>query len=614
MQFKIIKSYSSDKDHLPGIWRDRGARFFVYVLLFAALYFISMVRVKLLHSSTATAEGTLIPAGVLNYADLGSIHLYLPILLIAIFIVISFVSLKKQLSRKNSDLKLSEEKFRLIFEHSPLGIIHFDEEGVITACNSSFEKILGMSKEQILGIDLKTLSDVRITQTIKSVLNGCTGFFQDIYHSDITEKSAPIRAYFAPFKKRNGSINGGIGIIEDITLWKLNEEKLVQAREDAEKANRTKSIFLANMSHEVRTPLNGILGLLQVLNNTMTDPVQREYVNMAISSGKRLTRLLSDILDLAKIESEQFNLIKEEIKVKEILDSVKGALKADCARKKVTISCSVSDNVPDVVTGDELRIRQVIQNLAENSLKFTSEGSITIKADFTNPDLTSGTLSLKVTDTGIGIEKDKLAEIMEPFRQVENTYTRKFQGAGLGLAIVKRLLSLMDGEINIESTPGRGTEVSCTMKVELCEDNRERGAEQTVKEEPSIQPLKILLVEDDRINSLMVRRLLEKMSHTVTDAANGIEALQCFAEADFDLVLMDIQMPEMNGVEAIREIRKTERFGSKSGVCAIALTAYAMAGDREKFLEEGFDEYLPKPVDMEELNSAVIRLNPLNRL
>jgi two-component system sensor histidine kinase EvgS len=532
-------------------------------------------------------------------------------ILIIMFVVISFVSLHRQLLRKKSDLKLSEEKFRLIFEHSPLGIIHFDEEGFITACNPSFEKIMGISKDKILGIGLKTLSDARITETIKSVLTGSAGFFEDTYRSDFTEKSAPIRAYFAPLQKKNGCITGGIGIIEDITDWRLNEEKLVQARESAEKANRTKSIFLANMSHEVRTPLNGILGLLQVLNNTMTDPGHREYVNMAISSGKRLTRLLSDILDLAKIESEQFNLIKEEINVREMLDSVKEALKDDCARKTITLSYSVSDNVPDFVQGDELRIRQIIQNLAENSVKFTSEGSITIEADFIVSGKDKGILTLKVKDTGIGIDKDKLTEIMEPFRQVENTYTRKFQGAGLGLAIVKRLLGLMDGDINIESTTGRGTEVKCTMKVELCEESLEKETEEKLHEESAVQPLKILLVEDDRINSLMVRRLLEKMSHTVTDAANGIEALQCFAEADFDLVLMDIQMPEMNFIEAISEIRKTERFGSKSGVCAIALTAYAMAGDREKFLAEGFDEYLPKPVDMQELNYAVLRLNPL---
>ena len=613
MQFKIMKSYSKNKGLLSGSGRRRGAGYSVYVVLFSVLFFISMAKGELLHSSTGNYGGTLIPAGVLNYADLSGIHFYIPALLIAIFIIISFVSLKKQLSRKNSDLKLSEEKFRLIFEHSPLGILHFDEDGVITECNPSFEKILGTSKDSILGIDLKTLPDVRITATIKNVLNGNTGFYEDIYHSEITEKSAPIRAYFAPLKKINGCTTGGIGIVEDITRWKLNEEKLVQSRESAEKANRTKSIFLANMSHEVRTPLNGILGLLQVLNSTMTDPGQREYVDMAISSGKRLTRLLSDILDLAKIESEQFNLIKEEINVREILDSVKGALKSDCAKKNIGLSYSVSDNVPGIIVGDKLRIRQVIQNLAENSLKFTSEGSITIEADFINPGPKNGTLILKVRDTGIGIEKNKLAEILEPFRQVENTYTRKFQGAGLGLAIVKRLLALMDGDISIESTPGMGTEVRCTMKVELCEESRDSGTVESFNEESAVQPLKILLVEDDRINSLMVRRLLEKMKHTVTDAANGIEALHCFAEGEFDLVLMDIQMPEMNGIEAIREIRKTERFGSKSSVCAIALTAYAMAGDREKFLSEGFDEYLPKPVDMEELNSAVLRLNPLKK-
>lgn len=591
---------------------ERGA-LLLSIPLFTLFIVISLLRAEVVHSSTGIPSESQASAGFLNHASGGSIHFFLPMFLIILFITISFYSLKKQLSRKNSALKLSEEKFRLIFEHSPLGIIHFDNEGVITECNSSFEKIVGTSREKFLGTDLTTLPDIRMVQTVKSVLKGNNGYYEDFYDAVTSDRSAPIRAIMAPLTTPGGKITGGIGIIEDITLWKMSEEKLVQAREAAEKANYTKSIFLANMSHEVRTPLNGILGLLQILSSSLTDHRQHEYVDMAISSGKRLTRLLSDILDLTKIESEQFSLIKEEVRIRDILDCIWDSLSTDCGRKNIRLSSVVSESVPEIILGDELRIRQVVQNLAENSLKFTSEGSITIEADFICSDNDKGKLVLKVKDTGIGIDSDKLADITEPFRQVENTYTRKFQGAGLGLAIVKRLVGLMDGEINIESSPGKGTEVKCTMNVELCEDNRNKGTEEPVDDGAEVQPLRILLVEDDRINSLMIRRLLEKKSHIVTDAANGLEALQCLTEDDFDLVLMDIQMPEMNGIEAVKEIRKTERFGSRSGVCTIALTAYAMAGDREKFLSEGFDEYLPKPVDMEELNSIILRLNPLKK-
>jgi two-component system sensor histidine kinase EvgS len=609
-----MKPYSHNEHPLPGSGRKKRAGYSVYAFLFVIFFIISLVRAKIVHSSTEADAGTKIPSRILNYGDFSSFHFYLPMLLIIIFIVISFISLKKQLSRKNTALKLSEEKFRLIFEHSPLGIIHFDNDGVITECNTSFEKIVGTPREKFLGTDLKTLPDLRMVQTVRSVLNGNNSYYEDFYNAVTSDRSAPIRAIMAPLTGPDGDIKGGLGIIEDITHLKLNEDTLVQAREAAEKANRAKSIFLANMSHEVRTPLNGILGLLQILERTLTGQKQREYVDMAISSGKRLTRLLSDILDLTKIESEQFSLIKEKVCIRELLDSISSTLSTDCERKNVRLSYNVSESVPEIIHGDELRIRQIIQNLTENSVKFTSEGSITIDAGFIFSGSKDGALVIKVKDTGIGIDSDKLAEIIEPFRQVENTYTRKFQGAGLGLAIVKRLVALMNGAINIESTPERGTEVKCTMKVELCEEIQSDVSEQPLNGEAAIQSLRILLVEDDRINSLMVRRLLEKMTHTVTEAANGIEALLCLDKGDFDLVLMDIQMPEMNGIEAIKEIRKTERFGSKSNICTIALTAFAMAGDREKFLSDGFDEYLPKPVDMEELNSAILRLSPLKNI
>lgn len=603
-----IKNYNIDDSSAT-----RKGILFTYLFLFVLLFIISLIRAKIVHSSTGTTPESHSCPGLIHCSELGSLHFYIPLVVISLFIIISFFSLHAQLYRKNNALRMSEEKFRLIFEHSPLGILHFDGEGVITACNPAFEKIVGTSREKILGIDLKTLPDIRISQTIKQVLSGNTGTFENEYSSVTSKKSGPIRALFAPLSRSNGIITGGIGIIEDITLLKLNEVKLVHAREEAEKANRIKSIFLANMSHEVRTPLNGILGLLQILRKTSSDPGQHEYIDMALRSGERLTRLLRDILDLTKIESEQFSLIKEQVNISDMLNSIREALYDECDRKQINISCTVSESVPEVITGDELRIRQVVQNLAENSVKFTSEGSISIEADFIFSGKTEGSLILKVRDTGIGIEADKLNEIIEPFRQVENTYTRKFQGAGLGLAIVKKLASLMDGDLKIESIPGSGTGARCTMKVEVFEDNQNRKSEQSADESAVIHSLKILLVEDDRINSLMVRRLLEKMSHVVTDAANGLDALQCIKENDFDLVLMDIQMPEMNGIEAIKEIRKTERFGQKSGVCAIALTAYAMAGDREKFISEGFDEYMPKPVDMEELNTVILRLNPLGK-
>ncbi len=536
-------------------------------------------------------------------------HAELAVLLITVIIAFTLISMKKQVSKKNRALKISNEKFRLIFEHSPIGIIHFDRNGIITECNTSFEQIVGSNRERLIGLDMKTIRDIRAAQAVRHVLSGNTGTYDDIYTSITSEKTTPVRAMLSPLLNESGYITGGIGVIEDVTVWKLYEDKLVNARESAERANRIKNIFLANMSHEVRTPLNGILGLLQVLQSSCSDAGQNDLISMAIKSGKRLTRLLSDILDLTKIESEQFNLIIEDVNIRDIITSIQKTLSEDYSGKKIDIITSVSESVPEFIRGDELRIRQILQNLAENSCKFTNEGTITISAGFEQTGVMEGMLKLNVTDTGIGIENDKLQDILEPFRQVENNYTRKFQGAGLGLAIVRKLVLLMDGNIEIQSSPGAGTGVECTMKVDICTVNQNKSSENFSDERVPVKSLRILLVEDDRINSLMIKRLLEKMNHTVSDASNGLEALEFLCKAEFDLVLMDIQMPEMNGMEAIKEIRKPERFGAKSGICTIALTAYAMAGDREKFIEAGFDEYLPKPVDTEELNSAILKLN-----
>ncbi|HOP62644.1 MAG TPA: ATP-binding protein [Spirochaetota bacterium] len=560
--------------------------------------------------TTDVHSSSIYKSPILPDFTMGSLlKIYVPLLLIIILIALVYLSLKKQILKKNSDLKINEERFRLIFENSPVGIIHFDKNGIITACNSSLEKIIGSEREKILGLNMTTLPSLKVSQTIKHVLSGNTSSLDGIYNSSTAEKATPVRAIFAPLTGADRKIKGGIGIIEDITLWKMYEERLRFEREEAERANRTKSIFLANMSHEVRTPLNGILGLLQILKSSSSDKDQSEMINMAMKSGERLTRLLSDILDLTKIETEHFSLFEERLNIREFLDSIYSSMSNECTAKGLSLTCSVSDTVPELLMGDELRLRQIIQNLLENSVKFTSRGSIKVKVDFLFLSESGGELIINVTDTGIGIEQDRLREILEPFRQVENTYTRRFQGAGLGLAIVKKLVKIMNGEVEIRSTPGEGTEVRCIMKLGFFKNENNISSEQPDDKSAETESFNILLVEDDRVNSLMIHRLLEKKNHIITDASNGFEAIEQLNRSDFDLILMDIQMPEMNGLDAIREIRKKERFGKKSDVKVIALTAYAMAGDREKFLEEGFNEYITKPVDIEKLNSAILRLN-----
>ena len=403
-----------------------------------------------------------------------------------------------------------------------------------------------------------------------------------------------------------------MGTVQDITDRKASEEKLIKAFQKAECAKTTKSEFLATMSHEVRTPLNGILGMLQILQKNSLDEGQKECVETAIHSGWRLTRLLSDILELSRIESDKMDLREEEFAIEQLTQSIQGAFKREAANKSLTVNYHLDPGLPNVAKGDEGRLRQILSNLVGNAIKFTEQGEVNVRAY--PGGVETGTsrfeLCFEISDTGIGIPKDKLELIYEPFTQVDGSYTRKFGGTGLGLSIVKRLVVLMDGELHVQSKVGVGT--TCHVRIPVNAVAGESG----VKAEPSaaiasharsesFRNLRILLAEDDLSCQLVVKRMLEKQGHAVTCVDTGRKAVDILEKGCFDLIFMDIQMPEMDGTEATREIRGNERF---KDMPIVAVTAHAMAGDRERFLEAGMNDYLPKPIEMEELQKVMARV------
>jgi len=397
-----------------------------------------------------------------------------------------------------------------------------------------------------------------------------------------------------------GNIKLECAMAEKDELLKLLEK----SREKAEQASRTKSEFLANMSHEVRTPLNGIVGMLQLLEMTSPTKEQSDYIRTAMQSANRLTRLISDILDISKIEAGKLQLVETEFDVAEIEESIRDMFTLEARKKGLQLRFSHDQNLPMKFVGDEARLRQILFNLVGNALKFTDAGDV--RVDISLLPVSRGSfhrLLLSVSDSGIGISDDSLRDIFEPFVQVEGSYTRRFQGVGLGLSIVRKLVLLLDGTIAIDSTEGEGTSVCISLPIKMGRVSYATNAPER-EAMASNAPRRILLAEDDAVSSIAGRRLLEKLGFVVIAAQNGQEVLQLLAKNDVDLILMDVQMPVMGGVDATKAIREGA-VPAKSDIPILAMTGYAMHGDKERFLATGMNDYISKPIDKATLLAVI---------
>ncbi len=404
------------------------------------------------------------------------------------------------------------------------------------------------------------------------------------------------------------------GYLLDITSQKALEAELLEAKERAEAANIAKGHFLANISHEIRTPLNGIIGFIQVLQKTELTIEQQEFLDLIYTSGKNLMKIVNDILDFSRMESGTLDLVGIDFNPRYLVDDIIKTFVSTEGHNKVELRSRINEQVPPLVNGDMIRLRQIFINLMQNALKFTEKGYVEITADIYSHNNEEIRILFAVKDTGSGIDKMKQRDIFEHFLQSDPAIIRKYGGTGLGLSIVKKLVELMGGFIWVESEQGKGSSFFFIVPLKVYAEKKqfiEHVPQASEYEKTPLPEMKILLVEDDPINQLVTKKQLERWKLSVQVAANGKEALNLVENENFDSILMDVQMAEMDGITATNLIRELEKDTGKH-TYIIAFTAAAMAGDRERFIAAGMDEYISKPIDIDQLYNILgqIKTNP----
>jgi len=504
-------------------------------------------------------------------------------------------------------IKLSENKIRVILDNSAIAITLTDEQERIVTWNPFTEHLLGFKKKDLYMKPASTLYPPKEWMKIRKENIRELGSKHHFETKCIKKDGSIIDVDLSIniLKDSDNRIIGSVGIIQDITEYKRVQRDLIHAKTAAEEANNAKSMFLANVSHEVRTPMNTIMGMVDLTLDTQLNDEQRDNLSTVKNAADNLLSLLNDILDLSRVESGKVVLEKIEINVGNIIKSVCKGLSVLAHNKNIGLKWDIDDNVPETVLGDPVRIRQILVNLINNAIKFTFKGDIIVGVKEKSRTKDISELLFCVSDEGVGIAKENQEQIFDVFTQADATTTRRFGGTGLGLTISKKFVEKMDGKIWVESEEFRGSTFYFTTKMKFVkkEDISPALKEKSIEAElrahlpkKELKQLSILLAEDNIINQKIAARLLEKRGWTVKSVVNGKQVLESLDAEYFDIILMDAQMPLMDGFEATNQIREKEK---KTGehIPIIALTARAMAEDRQKCLDVGMDGYVSKPID-----------------
>jgi PAS domain S-box-containing protein len=489
--------------------------------------------------------------------------------------------------------------------------------GEVTFWNRGSERLTGYSSAEAMGQPLRALhlsdkTDVEIAEILKRVHSGTATDFE-ARRRNKAGHTIDVAIRTQPLFDDGGQLSGEVTVMRDISATKRAEHELRRAKEAAEAANRAKSEFLANMSHEIRTPLNGLLGITDLVLDSELTGGQRADLELVSSCGRTLMAIINDILDFSKIEAGHLRIESVLFDPAACISDSLRVLRPRADAKGLALVCDSSE-LPSLLIGDPGRIRQIVTNLVGNAIKFTSQGTVCVTAGAELHGDAAARLRVSVHDTGIGIPKDQLSTIFDPFAQADSSTTRNFGGTGLGLTICARLAGLMGGDIAVESVLGEGSRFSfsigCGVPAGNSAEPATRGAS-TPKLAPGakLQGASILVCEDNEVNQLLACRVLERMGHRVRLVANGQEALDALAGESFSLVLMDMQMPGMDGLEATAAWRLRESAG-QTRVPVIALTANALTGNREACLTAGMDDFLTKPYTASQLAAVLERWLP----
>jgi PAS domain S-box-containing protein len=519
------------------------------------------------------------------------------------------VEVRGALEESRAQLHSSERQYRTLFDHNPAPMMAYDRKTYdIVAVSSATVETYGYSRDELLSMNMaditapvdgpavreRTAAGARVRQSGYAGARLWHHIYKDGTIIDVEITSDDV------------TIDGRecrLLLCIDVTERNRASAELALARDAAVEASRLKSTFLANMSHEIRTPMNGVLGMSQLLLDTDLSEEQQTYATQLSRSGEEMLVIISDILDIARIEAGKLEIDPIEFAPREMIERLRAVVGLQAKAKGIGLTVKIDPDTPQLLIGDRGRLHQVLLNLATNAIKFTAEGAVTISVSVSPRSSGDAAIRFEVTDTGIGIDPERLARMFEPFMQADLSTTRDYGGTGLGLAIAAEIVDLMGGTIGADSRPGQGSTFwfEVVLPTPAAKPEQPAASEGTARRPEAIWPSPplVLVADDNRVNQIVAIRMLERIGCRVDTAADGRDALDALAEKRYDAVLMDCQMPEMDGYEATTELRRREREGARTPV--IAMTADAMAGAGERCLEAGMDDYLTKPIRREQL-------------